>query len=69
MTRPPCKDCSDRRVGCHALTICLKWAAYQEARMTEMNNLPTKNEREDMREYIANRRKRYLKKMDSKKRH
>lgn len=33
MTRPtpPCRGCSDRRVGCHDTAICPRWADYQAA--------------------------------------
>lgn len=30
MLKPPCKDCKDRKVGCHS--ICEKYIAYDEER-------------------------------------
>ena len=33
MNRPPCKDCEDRKVGCHA--ECEKYRTYKETRTKE----------------------------------
>lgn len=30
MLKPPCKDCTDRKVGCHS--ICEKYLVYDEER-------------------------------------
>lgn len=27
----PCKDCPDRRAGCHDEAVCDKWAAFQKS--------------------------------------
>ena len=34
MTRPPCKGCEFRRVGCHDPAACSRWAEYLEATET-----------------------------------
>lgn len=26
---PPCRDCPDRRVGCHDPAACARWAAFE----------------------------------------
>ena len=60
MTQPPCKGCPDRQAGCHNAAGCSKWA--------EQSNLPSQQEREDMRGYITAYRTRYLRRMANKRR-
>lgn len=42
MNRPPCKDCPEREVGCHAR--CEKYKAYKEDRTKECIWLIKKNQ-------------------------
>lgn len=68
MARPPCKGCPDRQAGCHDPEVCSKWAEYQAAKAAEQSNLPSQQEREDMRGYITAHRTRYLRRMANKRR-
>lgn len=51
MAQPPCKGCPDRQESCHNTAVCSKWAEYQAAKAAEQSNLPSQQEREDMRGY------------------
>ena len=48
--------------------VCSKWAEYQVAKVAEQSNLPSQQEREDMRGYITAHRTRYLRRMANKRR-
>ena len=61
MAQPPCKGCPDRQAGS-------KWAEYQVAKAVEQSNLPSQQEKEDMRGYITAHRTRYLRRMGNKRR-
>ena len=58
MAQPPCKGCPDRQAGCHNTAVCSKWAEYQVAKAVEQSNLPSQQEKEDMRGYITAHRTR-----------
>lgn len=60
MTAPPCLNCPDRRIGCHDPAVCPQWAAYDEIHRAELAAMPSYREREDMVEYIKDRRRRYM---------
>ncbi|MBC5771741.1 hypothetical protein [Dysosmobacter segnis] len=69
MAQPPCKGCPDRQAGCHDPAVCSKWAEYQAAaKAAEQSNLPSQQEKEDMRGYITAHRTRYLRRMANKRR-
>lgn len=68
MAQPPCKGCPDRQAGCHNTAVCSKLAEYQAAKAAEQSNLPSQQEREDMRGYITAHRTRYLRRMANKRR-
>ena len=68
MAQPPCKGCPDRQAGCHNTAVCSKWAEYQVAKAVEQSNLPSQQEKEDMRGYIKAHRTRYLRRMGNKRR-
>lgn len=69
MAQPPCKGCPDRQAGCHNTAVCSKWAEYQVAKAVEQSNLPSQQEKEDMRGYITTaHRTRYLRRMGNKRR-
>ena len=53
MAQPPCKGCPNRQAGCHDPAVCSKWAEYQAAKAAEQSNLPSQQEKEDMRGYIT----------------
>ena len=55
MIRPPCKDCPDRRVGCHDPEVCPKWADFQAAQAAR----PAKDM--NLRDYIFHSIDRYQK--------
>lgn len=60
MTAPPCLNCPDRRAGCHDPAVCPKWADYENIHKAELAARPSYREREDMVEYIKDRRRRYM---------
>lgn len=60
MTAAPCFHCPDRRIGCHDPAVCSRWAAYEEIHEAELAAMPSRKEREDMAEYIKDRRRRYM---------
>ena len=58
MTRPPCKDCEARRVGCHDPAACPKWAAYLAKLETDNAARPSREELYMMSEYVVARSRR-----------
>lgn len=60
MTAAPCLACLDRRIGCHDPAVCPRWATYKEIHRAELAAMPSHKEREDMAEYIKDRRRRYM---------
>ena len=60
MIAPPCLNCPDRRIGCHDPAVCPKWADYENIHKAELAARPSYREREDMVEYIKDRRRRYM---------
>lgn len=69
MAQPPCKGCPNRQAGCHNTAVCSKWAEYQAVKAAEQSNLPSQQEKEDMRGYyITAHRTRYLRRMANKRR-
>ena len=60
MTAPPCLNCPDRRAGGHDPAVCPKWADYENIHKAELAARPSYREREDMVEYIKDRRRRYM---------
>lgn len=32
---PPCKNCPNRRVGCHDKAVCSKWGVFEEWKTDE----------------------------------
>ena len=65
---PFAQGCPDRQAGCHNTAVCSKWAEYQSAKAVEQSNLPSQQEKEDMRGYITAHRTRYLRRMANKRR-
>lgn len=55
MIHAPCKDCPDRRVGCHNPEVCPRWADFQEAQ----ERRPAGNV--ELRDYIFRSIRRYQK--------
>lgn len=37
MVKPPCKDCKDRKVGCHS--VCEKYINFQKEHEKEMKEI------------------------------
>ena len=68
MAQPPCKGCPDRGSPPDDPAVCSKWAEYQVAKAVEQSNLPSQQEKEDMRGYITAHRTRYLRRMGNKRR-
>lgn len=60
MTAAPCLHCPDRRVGCPDPAVCPKWADYEKIHAAELAVMPSRKERDDMAEYIQDRRRRYM---------
>ena len=58
MTRPPCKDCEARRVGCHDPAACPKWAAYLDQLDEDNAARPSREELYMMSEYVVVRSRR-----------
>ena len=53
----PCKDCQDRKVGCHS--VCEKYKAFQESREVALKNKRAYSDANRyMAESIAKRRRR-----------
>lgn len=60
MTRPPCKGCEFRRVGCHDPAACSRWEKFLTSREQFLAAQPSRQEVELMSEYLSDQRRRYL---------
>lgn len=68
MAQPPCKGLPGSSGGLPRSGSLLQVAEYQAAKAVEQSNLPSQQEKEDMRGYITAHRTRYLRRMANKRR-